>query len=501
MKQAITILLLFFAVSLSARNPDSSKFAALGLKLAEYYDAMKHESIPLQQGECDFLIESTSDSLLRQFIAQDIYRHYISSPVMGAENVAVHVFDKWFATGKIPMESPEEYSDARIYADFNRQSLIGSKAPQLEMETIDGGRIGLFGSDDPTGRFRVVYFYDTDCVKCKLETMILKGMFAENEYPVDFYAIYTGDNRSSWEQYVSGPLAVDRAVHMWDPSFDSDFQRKYGVTQTPRIFLVGPDGVILGRGLDSHALRTMLDGLFAEKILEYGTSESETLFDGIFAATEGRPSVGEVKGIADYIYDRTLQKGDTLMFRQMAGDYLYYLASRTGEGFKEGMRYHIDKNIFSPHGVWTSQDDSLKVLGFAGIMSELLSKALPGTVVPPVMVPGELYSLRKFIGRKAVDAEIVRRNKKVRLDRLKGSENIIIFYTEGCEVCAAEKAAALDMLKTAGVGICMVNMDDLMTSDPALASSLMDAFDLSSLPFILRTDRRGIILGRYLSLQ
>ena len=412
---ASIILSLLLAVTLSAQSADSSKFSALGQKLAEYYDAIKRESLSVQEAECDFLIETATEPDIRQFIAQNIYDHYMASKMMGAENVAVHVFDKWFADGNLPMSSPEAFSDAKVHADFNRQSLIGSKAPQLEMETIDGGRIGLFGSDNPTGRFRVVYFYDTDCVKCKLETMILKGMFAENEYPVDFYAIYTGDNRSSWEQYVSGPLAVDGAVHMWDPSFDSDFQRKYGVTQTPRIFLVGPDGVILGRGLDSHALRTMLDGLFAEKILEYGTSESETLFDGIFAATEGRPSVGEVKGIADYIYDRTLQKGDTLMFRQMAGDYLYYLASRTGEGFKEGMRYHIDKNIFSPHGVWTSQDDSLKVLGFAGIMSELLSKALPGTVVPPVMVPGELYSLRKFIGRKAVDAEIVRRNKKVRL--------------------------------------------------------------------------------------
>jgi hypothetical protein len=59
--------------------------------------------------------------------------------------------------------------------------------------------------------------------------------------------------------------------------------------------LINPDGVIVGRGLDVMALETLLDAIFAEKKLEYGGPESEALFDGIFAASQGKPSVGEVK--------------------------------------------------------------------------------------------------------------------------------------------------------------------------------------------------------------
>jgi thiol-disulfide isomerase/thioredoxin len=101
------------------------------------------------------------------------------------------------------------------------------------------------------------------------------------------------------------------------------------------------------------------------------------------------------------------------------------------------------------------------------------------------------------------------------LDRLKGDENIIIFYTEGCEVCAAEKAAAQELLSRAddaalsdeertkykNMNVFMVNVDALMASDPSLASRLMDSFDLSSLPFIIRTDRSGTVLNRYVSFQ
>jgi hypothetical protein len=63
----------------------------------------------------------------------------------------------------------------------------------------------------------------------------------------------------------------------------------------------------------------------------------------------------------------------------MTGDLLYYLSSRSGEGMKEGMNYLIDSYILSDNKVWKSQDDSLKVVGFAQIMDDLLDKAAPLT--------------------------------------------------------------------------------------------------------------------------
>ena len=145
MSKAITIMLsLLLTVTLSAQSADTSNFSALRQKLAEYYDAMKAESLSVQAAECDFLIETATDPLLRQFIAQDIYDHYVSSPLMGAENVAVHVFDRWFAEGGLEMSSPEAFADAKVYADFNRQSLVGKKAPELSLSSLHGSAVSLF---------------------------------------------------------------------------------------------------------------------------------------------------------------------------------------------------------------------------------------------------------------------------------------------------------------------------------------------------------------------
>ena len=524
---ASIILSLLLAVTLSAQSADSSKFSALGQKLAEYYDAIKRESLSVQEDECDFLIETATEPDIRQFIAQNIYDHYMASKMMGAENVAVHVFDKWFADGNLPMSSPEVFSDAKVHADFNRQSLIGRRTPALQMEAQDGSVVDVFGSgavgsgtssvgsEDSAGRHSVLFFYDAGCPNCKLQMRLLNALFASKDYPVDMYAVYVGDDRTKWMEYSAGEFPSStlnfKVQHLWDPDLSSDFQRKYGVTKTPRMFLVNQDGIIIGRGLDAPALEIMLDGIYAPKEMVYGTRESEELFDGIFAAYDGKPSEGAVKGIADYVYDRTLKAGDIQVFKQLAGDYLYYLSTRRGEGFKEGMRYHIDKNILSQPEVWTSEDDSLKVVGFAQMMSELLSKALPGTKIPSVKVPGELYTWRQV--RKQSGKDIAPKTVSRWLDKLKGDENMIIFYTEGCELCTAEKAAALELLSRASdpslskdertkymnQNVFMVNVDALMKDNPSLATRLMDMFDLSSLPYIISTDSDGIILRRYLS--
>ena len=484
----ITFLLCTLVCGAEERvQKDTAVLNALTAKLQEYFEAMMYESVQVQMGECDFLIESTSDSLLRSHVARTIYDHYSKSPVMGAEAVAIHVYDQWYKPGLVKMSSDAELFGAKVFVEFNRQSQIGCKAPELTMESSDGSLVQLFQDGDKQNVFRVLYFYDTDCSNCKIQSILLSNLLVTESFPVEFYAIYTGDNHESWMKYISErfdiPGTSAKIFHLWDPEIDSDFQRKYGILQTPRIFLVAPDGVIAGRGLDALALSQMLHQIFDSVDLEYGSKESADLFDGIFAGA--LPSVTDVQFLADQIASSTLPKGDTLMFRQMTGDLLYYLSTRSGEGFKEGLDYLIDTYIVD-NKAWRSADDSLKIVGFAGIMKDLLFKAKPGTQIADVKVPGVLVTAKGEKGYKAS------------LKKLGAEKNIIIFYTEGCHICAAEKQAAREQaLADKNVAVLMINVDEIMYTDPALASKLFDLFDLSSLPYIIETNSKGLIQRRY----
>lgn len=498
----ISFLLFAGMSSLHARQLDSSVMAALDSRLAEYVESLKYEGIDTQKAECDFLIDSSSDSLIRQFIALRLYDHYLGSPVMGTEAVAIHIFDRWFQPGLISMGSDLDLLNARIFADFNRQSLVGEKAPSLVMETMDGDTVRLFSRKgryaEKGDRHSILFFYDAGCIKCRMESILLRNLLETEDYPVDFYAVYAGDDRQAWTSYVAERLDIEvnqtGIFHLWDPTLDSDFQRKYGVVQTPRMLLVGPDQIIKGRGLDVSALSQMLHDIFSAPDLEYGAPSTEPYFDYLLSSAVGGKGIltkEDVSAVADRLASAWLQAGDTTMCRQMLGDFLYYLAPKTGEGIKEGLHYVIDEYVLGRNDIWKTKGDSLKVIGFAQIMDDLLSKAECGSRIMDFKVPGDLIRHGKKI--KAGD---------FKLRRLKGEKNIIIFYTEGCHICDSEKAAVRELV--AGdrrYRALFVNIDYIADSDPVLAESLFDSFDLSTLPYILMTDRKGYIVGRYMTLQ
>ena len=488
MRKFVIILAALFSAAIvsSAQQLDSAGRVLLDEKLAEYVAAIEWAGPDVQKEECDFLISSSTDSLVRQHIALNLYDHYMSSKVMGAESVAIHIFDTWFLSGKVSMGDDIDLINARVFADFNRQSQIGLKAPELSVETFDGALAELYGT--ASGRYSVLYFYDTDCIRCRIETRRLSEALADEDYPIGFYAFYVGDDRQQWQEYIQEnfSFAAQQVMHLWDPELDSDFQRKYGVLQTPRMFLVAPDGTILGRGLDTQALKQMLESIFAERTLEYGSRESEELLDELLGEA---PSRNEIIEIARLFQNATLDKGDEHMFKQFIGDYLYYLALKTGEEFKEGLACVLDEYILDRDDVWTTGDDSLKVVGFAEILDDLLSKAAPGTRIPSIKVEGEYMKGSRSSSRK------------MNLRKLRGKENIIIFHTEGCHICESEIKTARELAASnEDVRVFLVNVDKVLASDPALSSQLFDAFDLSSLPFILQTDKKGNIIRRYISL-
>lgn len=490
----------------SAQQLDSAKRVLLDGKLSEYVAAIERAGADVQKEECDFLIGSSTDPLVRQYVALRLYDHYMSSKVMGAEAVAIHIFDTWFLPGKVSMGDEMDLINARVYADFNRQSQIGLPAPQLAMYTMEGDVVELFVPRESVkdgSRHSVLFFYDTDCSKCKVESILLSHLLEDEDYPIDFYAIYTGDDLQSWQKYVSERFDFQasqmKVTHLWDPEIDSDFQRKYGILQTPRMYLLGPDYVIKGRGLDTYSLALMLNEIFAHPDLTYGNPQMEPFFDNLvvmkFADADGRPTESGVKAAADHLAASQLHAGDTTMCRQLLGDFLYYLAPKTGQAMKEGTKYLIDEYILGRNDIWNSADDTLKVVGFAEIMDDLLSKSVPGGRIADMKLPGELLTFSKSV------------NKNVNLRRLRGEMNLIIFHTEGCNVCAAEIAAArtlidgLDRGQRNRLKVFLVNVDEILASDPRMASRLFDCFDLSSLPHIIMTDKKGLITARYMTLQ
>ena len=233
-----------------------------------YVTALEPEDLDTKVSECDFLVSTCVDSLLRQAVATRLYAHYADSQLMGDEAVAIHLYDRWFADGTVVFPTEAERFQARLFAEFNRSSLTGLPAPVLEMRGFEDEPVTVPAPDGQ--RRSVLYFYDTDCAKCKLEAILLRSWLEDQEADLDLYAVYVGSDRDAWRSYVAERLQFTsphiQVRHAWDPEVSSDFQRLYGILQTPRLFLLDRTGVITGRRLTVDALM---------QLVEMGTMDEE----------------------------------------------------------------------------------------------------------------------------------------------------------------------------------------------------------------------------------
>lgn len=262
----ITIAAVFLSIlSASAQELDSLEFdryRGLDSLLTQFYYTLEREDPEVKGVEFDGLIETCKDSLTRQHVTLQIFDHYRYSRLMGDETVAVHIFDNWLANGRVKTRSEFEMMDAELFANFNRESLIGMDAPRIELFKPCGGRKAI----PSEGRISVLFFYDTSCGKCRLETQVLPTIVKEVDFPFDFYAIYVGTDRREWNAFRRNFRLKNkniRLIHLWDPEIDSGYQKAYGVTGTPRLFVVEPDGVIIGRRLEMTNLMEMFPVLRA----------------------------------------------------------------------------------------------------------------------------------------------------------------------------------------------------------------------------------------------
>ncbi len=531
------ILCLTFAFPVKAQ----SDLDSLGRLLNEYTRALDEYGATYKSAECDDIISYCRDEKTRNFAARHLFQHYMDSPLMGDEAVAIHLYDRW----NIPFASEDEAFSAKIFVDANRQSLLGMPAPALQLYDKDDNEVTLFGAPRAgiaaDGRLRVLYFYATDCSVCKLYSKQLEVLLSRCIQPVDLIAVYAGKDRESWETYVRERLSWTdekvRIFNLWDAEGKGTFVTRYGVLSTPRLFLIDTDGTIIGRRLDPDALRMLFELMEQDNQYAYGDEHSRKLFEGLLPVDDLTiPAINEMMNLIQRI---SQDKGNPTVYRHMTGDLLYYLNSHEDEKSIEVCDWFINEYILSDKITWKGENDSLSVLHLAEFLRGLHSKAALGTPVPAVRAyVEELVAVTKKPAKAGKTASGVESSDapatkiglkgKYRLDALKKRcafkkrEMLLVFYDPACSDCQEQLAKARELangaLSVAGSGqsvsplvggstssgvpvVILINVEDNTARlSEKERQALLDAFDLSSLPYLLRLAPDGTITRRYFKL-
>lgn len=351
-----------FAQNETQANQQDSTSAQTGKETVQLIMQMfDGEEISLIKTKADQLIESGKDSLDKAAIASYIFDYYYNSKYMGYEEIALHIADNYFLNNKFQWPDEEGYFMLKMFADFNRQSMIGLMAPELNLPDSLGNEISIRQTES---RYKVLFFYDDQCSTCNLYIPRLMKYFKDySSGSLSFFRIYTQDNRSRWTSYVKKldsrfPVSQNVKVYdIWDPDLSSDFPRKYGVVSTPQLYLLNGDNIILGRKLDPAALAQLID-------MDYNKpTQLESFLDQLFTSLLPYDATQEIDttlivSTIDDLYERS--KRDTSMFQEVLYTTYQYLKDHQDYDMQKGAAYIGNNYIVKMPDMWKGANFSEK---------------------------------------------------------------------------------------------------------------------------------------------
>lgn len=403
------------------------------------------QDISLIKIKADQLITSGKDPIEQGEIASYIFDYYSKSKYMGYEEIALYVADNYFLNGRLKWPFPESELAMKMFAEFNRQSMIGLLSPELNLTDTIGREVSLRRADS---RYKVVYFYDDECQVCNIYTaQIMRYLKDFNSGSLSIFRVYTQNSRERWTNYIKKidarfPVSKNVTIYdVWDPDFTSDFQRKFGVVSTPQLLLLNRDNYILGRKLDANALSQLID-------IDFNTpTKLQTFIDQLFTSLLPYDQTQEIDttlviSTIDDLYQKS--KGDTSLFQETLFTTYQYLKRHQEYDFQKGAAYIGNRYIAQMPQMWSDANFSEKKnskgrppLGLNFESSEEFVEATKNSVE-------QFY--RNQLGKPTANLYLNLPDKSsFSIYDSKGKFTILYFYNMECTVC---EVVSKEMVKT-----------------------------------------------------
>jgi peroxiredoxin len=214
------------------------------------------------------LSETQSDTATMNFLTRHICDKYLSlinnndSEILGMENVAVHIIDNYYLSGKANANDENFINEIADYANKNRATLIGKQAKNLKMKTITGIAESLYDIDAP---YILLCFYDVSCEHCREEIPKIYKIFQKyKDKGLAGFCVYSRNDKKEWLEFVNKHKLTDW-INAWDPANENDFRIAYSLYYVPQAYVLDRNKKIAGRGLDSASLTKLLNNLIKNK--------------------------------------------------------------------------------------------------------------------------------------------------------------------------------------------------------------------------------------------
>jgi len=217
-------------------------------KLAEYLDKLFLPQPDTVTKEIKKLAASVKKN-------QEAYKYLIWScvvkyqnpEIMGLDEVFVHLYDTYFATGEMDFWiPPASKSGLKDYADKIRLSMLGKIAPNLTMQDANLQPKSLY---DIKKKYTIIFFFDPDCGHCREETPKLVSFYKKNnlKYNVEVFAVSADTSMKKMRDYIAEMKMPWITVNGPRSYTNQHYSKLYYAETTPTIYILDDKKKIIAK--------------------------------------------------------------------------------------------------------------------------------------------------------------------------------------------------------------------------------------------------------------
>lgn len=175
--------------------------------------------------------------------------------LMDGESVFSHVILTYFTKENCNWLTPGSLADLQRRAKEMAGSLLNHKGLDVVAKDTKGETKSIYAIKSP---YIVVYLFHTDCEHCQAETPVLAKMYPQlKSRGVEFYTIAVNTTDAEWKKFVT-KYNMEQWTNVFDPTNVAVYG-KYFVDNTPEIYVLNKDRIIIGKNLKPEQINTILD--------------------------------------------------------------------------------------------------------------------------------------------------------------------------------------------------------------------------------------------------
>jgi peroxiredoxin len=213
------------------------------------------------------LSAATPNPEMFKFMLATLTDKYVNPAYMGQDAVFVHLFEKYYLTGRADSWMNEKYKKFIYDRGYSLMAnTLGKKGADFPVLDTLGNKTSLYAL---TGKYTVICFWDPTCSHCKEEVPKVDSLFQANwkKQGVKLIGVMTDGGKPAWlsfirQHHLTGWAHVYQTQEMKDADYAASrpgFRQLYDVYQTPMLYLLDKDKRIIAKKLSYQQLNDFLE--------------------------------------------------------------------------------------------------------------------------------------------------------------------------------------------------------------------------------------------------